>query len=857
MKLLDSLQVDGGITPETNNTRDLGSSSLSWAVLYAATDVKVGGYSVWTAGNDGPGSGLNADLVDGAHASSFLQLSGGTMTGELTAAQVGLLTYKVPTNMVFFPEGYNNVISSSPFSNIYYDVLRWSTPIYETSLDNITWTSAPLQKELFSGNQNQWYNVATSTQIGARWTWTLNQYIEGTWLVIDFVYNPGNSAQVLIETSSDGVTWITSHSSSSFYNNFSYFFRLANYLTDKYLRLTLVNTSTTTIGISTIQFLTARGNGIGYGKEHEYPYSWDAYKNITTGAELSLNTINDATGDFVTVSTTGLLTKRTPTEALTDIGGLPLSGGTISGSLTVSGNTTLSGTLAATGATILGNTLSVAGSFTSIGKAYIEGGSSFGGGPAITLAIGDTDTGINWVADGHIELYANNQAVADITTASFAVQKALSVAGFSSFANPLSYTNTANRLFLSIDVDDTAYQEMRFVGTTAPSISWVRDASQQAAFKVYNENTPGTIFTINDAGDATVYGTLQTIGDTTISGNTTISGTLDVTGTSSTFSGGATVGGNLSIGGTTTSTGDVSTTGRFVEKLLSFTPTAIGWYRIATSAAAYQGGQVRIEGAYDNKVQSLEFFYTIRRYAAATDPALGQINVVRSINYNNGPITQIRIGTDPIGTALDIYISSAGVPSPINVYSYGPGSVLDATATLSPPTTGGKIISIVNIYGFQTTDQITSTGIASTGNLTVTGTSTLTGDATLSGALSVTGATTLDNTLSLKTSKLDSVQVTVASTSLTALYSVPIANFQAIKIFMISTITGQYCTRELLALQDGTNGYITEYAVLSSPSTSELVNDVISASVSGTDFIISITAYSSTSRTLSLNITAV
>ncbi len=40
------------------------------------------GNSIWHAGNDGPGSGLNADLLDGYQASSFLLKSGGTMNAE-------------------------------------------------------------------------------------------------------------------------------------------------------------------------------------------------------------------------------------------------------------------------------------------------------------------------------------------------------------------------------------------------------------------------------------------------------------------------------------------------------------------------------------------------------------------------------------------------------------------------------------------------------------------------------------------------------------------------------------------------------------------------------------------------------
>jgi len=44
---------------------------------------------IWHAGNDGSGSGLDADLLDGIQGSSFLQKSGGTMTGMLTFSNSG------------------------------------------------------------------------------------------------------------------------------------------------------------------------------------------------------------------------------------------------------------------------------------------------------------------------------------------------------------------------------------------------------------------------------------------------------------------------------------------------------------------------------------------------------------------------------------------------------------------------------------------------------------------------------------------------------------------------------------------------------------------------------------------------
>jgi hypothetical protein len=62
--------VDGSLKFEWDNT---------------AGQLEVGGNKVWHAGNDGSGSGLDADTVDGIQASSFLRSDANdTMTGKLT-----------------------------------------------------------------------------------------------------------------------------------------------------------------------------------------------------------------------------------------------------------------------------------------------------------------------------------------------------------------------------------------------------------------------------------------------------------------------------------------------------------------------------------------------------------------------------------------------------------------------------------------------------------------------------------------------------------------------------------------------------------------------------------------------------
>jgi hypothetical protein len=47
--------------------------------------VKINGNTVWNAGNDGTGSGLDADLLDGAQGSLYARLASPTFTGTPAA----------------------------------------------------------------------------------------------------------------------------------------------------------------------------------------------------------------------------------------------------------------------------------------------------------------------------------------------------------------------------------------------------------------------------------------------------------------------------------------------------------------------------------------------------------------------------------------------------------------------------------------------------------------------------------------------------------------------------------------------------------------------------------------------------
>ena len=59
-------------------------SGASTYVSFTDTAIFRAGNRVWDAGNDGAGSGLDADLLDGLHASAFAHLSGADFTGSIS-----------------------------------------------------------------------------------------------------------------------------------------------------------------------------------------------------------------------------------------------------------------------------------------------------------------------------------------------------------------------------------------------------------------------------------------------------------------------------------------------------------------------------------------------------------------------------------------------------------------------------------------------------------------------------------------------------------------------------------------------------------------------------------------------------
>lgn len=109
--------------------------------------------------------------------------------------------------------------------------------------------------------------------------------------------------------------------------------------------------------------------------------------------------------------------------------------------------------------------------------------------------------------------------------------------------------------------------------------------------------------------------------------------------------------------------------------------------------------------------------------------------------------------------------------------------------------------------------------------------------------------------IDIKDARHDSKTTVVSSTSLTSIYSVPTADFRSMKIVLQTTMGTDYAVREFLAIHNGTNGYITEYALVSTNEASAMMDDVFTADVLTGNFHLYVTASSATSRTFKVSVT--
>jgi hypothetical protein len=117
-----------------------------------ATTPRIGGNAIWHAGNDGAGSGLDADTLDGVQGSAYAALSGATFVGAVS------LSYATPVLAIVGSS--SNIVSLQLHNATRYDDIRNTTAGLEFRVD----TSGTPKSMLFNTAGGLQVRTAASTE---------------------------------------------------------------------------------------------------------------------------------------------------------------------------------------------------------------------------------------------------------------------------------------------------------------------------------------------------------------------------------------------------------------------------------------------------------------------------------------------------------------------------------------------------------------------------------------------------------------------------------------------------------------------------------------------------------------------
>ena len=202
---------------------------------------------------------------------------------------------------------------------IWHDLLSfsrfWGSPSCEL-YDGVNWNAVTnTYPSLFSLKTTYSEMICDGvTNTGVRMTWNssnVNCSMTFYWMIAIPYTGTVSVRNYLIETSSDGVTWVTRHTSSG---NTETLGRLpiinllyaANGCLGNYIRLTITVTNGVPLYLSQIRALSARLSGQGGGSEYEFPYTWDSSRNIGLGAASTYSGLLNLGSNSTTTSTGGI-----------------------------------------------------------------------------------------------------------------------------------------------------------------------------------------------------------------------------------------------------------------------------------------------------------------------------------------------------------------------------------------------------------------------------------------------------------------------------------------------------------------------------------------------------------------------
>lgn len=265
--------IYGSITPYANATYNLGSSTNKFSAVYANTFNGTASYAV---------RDTNGSQID----TTYVKKSGSTMN------DLNSLLASASTTTAISPE--DQAIASSPFSrDLWHDhfaflIDGYSIVTNETTTDQTTWTSSSTTlKGLFQQKDKTAIQILGTDELARRFTLRNNSklpYSSIRWYEIGVAYNnPFSNFEIHIEASTDNSTWTTIHKSTITSNSKPFFLKGEILGGNTYLRFTFTkktNITTGLVSLTCIKGFTMRKGDQGLGIENEYPYNWDANRNI-------------------------------------------------------------------------------------------------------------------------------------------------------------------------------------------------------------------------------------------------------------------------------------------------------------------------------------------------------------------------------------------------------------------------------------------------------------------------------------------------------------------------------------------------------------------------------------------------